>query len=58
MESLRSRLMRDVQSGTRKQDIIDRSLERMQYYDELHTIKIDTSDKSIDEVLHEILELK
>ena len=42
-EALRERLEKDVRAGIRKQDVIDRSLERLPLYEELKTLKIDTS---------------
>ena len=56
-DSLMERLKRDVQNGIRKEDVIARSLERLQSYEELDTVKIDTSGKCVEEVLQEILEV-
>lgn len=40
---LRSRLQKDVDAGLRSEDIIERSIARLPLYEELATIKIDTS---------------
>ena len=42
-EALRERLEKDVRAGIRKQDVIDRSIERLPLYEEMKTVKIDTS---------------
>lgn len=57
-ESLRSRLLIDVEKGIRDQDVIERSIARIPLYDALDTIKIDTHNKSIDEITEEIMALK
>lgn len=41
--ALRSRLTRDINSGLRQSDILDRSLPRLPLYASLDTIKIDTT---------------
>lgn len=54
--SLRKRLEKDVCQGIRTADVIERSIKRIPLYEHLKTIKIDTSDKSIEGVVREILE--
>ena len=39
-EALRERLEKDVRAGIRKQDVIDRSIERLPLYEEMKTLKI------------------
>ena len=45
-ESLKARLEKDISSGRRSSDIIDRSVARIPLYCSLNTEKIDTSGKS------------
>lgn len=45
-ESLKARLEKDISSGLRSSDIIDRSVARIPLYCSLNTEKIDTSGKS------------
>ena len=54
---LRNRLMADVASGLRTADVIERSVARIPLYRELDTIKIDTSHKTVREIVDEILRL-
>jgi len=44
------RIEQDIKEGKRDKDCIKRSLERQDYYKTLNTIKIDTTNKTIDEV--------
>ena len=53
-KTLRDRLQKDVDDGIRTADVIERSIARLPLYDELKTIKIDTTAKSIDSVAKEI----
>ena len=43
-KALRSRLNIDVQNGIRKADVIDRSIERISFYEKMNTLKIDVSN--------------
>lgn len=54
---LESRLRKDVANGLRNADVIERSIERIPMYHELDTIKIDTSEKTAEEVAEMILKL-
>ena len=54
-KTLKNRLQKDIDSGIRTADIIDRSMERIPLYQGLNTIKIDTTSKSIDRVANEII---
>lgn len=56
--SLRHRLEKDIESGKRTEDIIERSVVRLPLYEKLNTIKIDTSEKTAEEVAEEIIALK
>ncbi|MBE6987730.1 MAG: nucleotide kinase [Ruminococcaceae bacterium] len=54
-EELIKRLQNDIDSGIRKPDIIERSIARIPLYDNLKTIKIDTNNKSVNEIVDEII---
>ena len=45
-ESLKNRIKKDIENGLRNEDILERSLNRLEYYNKLDTIKIDVSDIS------------
>lgn len=53
-EALRARLQKDINGGIRSEDIIERSVARIAFYDKLDTIKVDTSQKSLGEIVGEI----
>ena len=55
--TLRERLTADVERGIRMPDVIDRSVERIQLYQELRTIKVDTNHKTVSMVALEIAQL-
>ena len=57
-ETLRLRLMKDVEDGIRKEDVIERSINRISLYNNLNTLKINTNNKSIDTIVDEIISLK
>lgn len=52
-ESLQKRMEKD----TRTKDQINSSIESMRYYNNMKTLKVDTSDKQIDEIVFEIKDL-
>ena len=52
--TLRLRLSSDVAQGIRFADVIDRSVARINLYQELDTIKVDTSNKTVQEIVHVI----
>jgi len=56
-ESLKSRLLKDIKNNLRDEADIDRSLERIQLYKNMDTIKIDTSNISISEAVDKIIEI-
>lgn len=53
-EKLIQRLQKDVAGGIRFSDVIERSIKRIALYQNLNTIKIDTSDKDAAEIAKEI----
>ncbi len=54
---LRERLTADVEKGIRTVDVIDRSVERIPMYQTLDSIKIDTSNKTVQMIADEITQL-
>ena len=55
--NLRERLTADVEKGIRTADVIDRSVARIPLYQTLDTIKIDTSNKTVQMIADEIMQL-
>ncbi len=55
--NLLNRLNADIASGIRTVDVIYRSVERIPMYQVLDTIKIDTSNKTVHEIVDEIMAL-
>ena len=56
-ENLRERLQKDIDTGLRQNDILERSIARLPFYENLDSHKIDVSGKSIEQIVSEILEL-
>ena len=55
--NLRKRLAKDVESGIRVENVIERSVTRIPMYDVLNTIKIDTNEKTVTMIANEIKRL-
>ena len=55
--NLRKRLTKDVESGIRVENVIERSVTRIPMYDVLNTIKIDTNEKTVTMIANEIKRL-
>lgn len=55
--NLRKRLTRNVESGIRAEDVIERSVARIPMYDALNTMKIDTNEKTVAMIADEIMRL-
>ena len=53
-EALRQRLQRDIDAGTRSEDILERSLPRLPLYEKLDAVKVDTTGKTPLEIAKEI----
>jgi broad-specificity NMP kinase len=51
---LRERLLKDVAQGRRTVDVIERSVSRLPLYRQLNTVKVDTSNKSVQQIVDEI----
>lgn len=56
--NLKNRLKADIASGIRTEDVIDRSIRRLPGYQALDTIKIETSNKSVYQIVEEIKALE
>lgn len=56
-EKLVERISKDVAIGLRDEDNIKRSLDRLDLYKSMDTIKVDTTDKSIEKIVCEIKEI-
>lgn len=54
-QALRERLLGDVRKGIRQADVIERSVRRLPCYQTLNTKKIDTSGKTVEQIVREIL---
>lgn len=52
--ALRERLEKDVMKGIRTVDVIERSIARLPLYKELNTMKIDTTNKSVETIVREL----
>lgn len=52
--SLRERLIADVSMGIRAEDVIERSIARIPLYQELDTVKIDTTGKTVERIVEEL----
>lgn len=53
-EELIRRIEDDIKNGLRDEKNVERSLERYNMYEKMDTIKVDTTEKSIDEIASEI----
>jgi len=56
-DELKKRLKRDINSGVRNANILQRSIERLPLYKELDTIKIDVSKKTVKEIKDAIVSI-
>ncbi len=57
VEQLTKQIEKDIQQGIRKMDVLKRSIERLKLYDNLNTIKIDTTLLSVYEIVDRIKEI-
>lgn len=53
-ESLKERISKDIKSNLREEGEIEKSIERLPLYENMNTIKIDTSNVEIPEVISKI----
>ena len=56
-QELTRRLRKDIEAAIRTSDVLERSIARIPLYQQLNTVKIDTSGKSPEEVANEIAAL-
>ena len=56
-ESLKNRLSLDVENGIRKDDVINRSIERISLYEKMDTVKIDVSNITPQDAAKKICEM-
>ena len=56
-DNLRSRLSFDVENKIRSEDVIERSIERINMYQVLDTVKVDTNNRTVSEIASEIMKL-
>ncbi len=54
-QALRERLLGDVRKGLRQADVIERSVQRLPLYQGLNTKKIDTSEKTVEQIIREVM---
>ncbi len=54
-ETLRARIMSDVEKGRRTEDVLEKSIARIPLYQKLNSIKIETDGKNISEIAEEII---
>lgn len=54
-KELTQRLMKDVNEGKRKKDVVSRSIKRIACYEKLDTVKINTNNKSAYQTADEII---
>ena len=57
-KALRKRIRKDIRHHVRSEDVLARSIKRLHAYDTLHTIKIDVSEKTVEETVHDIMQLE
>lgn len=53
-ECLRQRLTKDIIDGKRTSEVLEKSIARISMYQDLDTIKIDTSNKTVQKIAEEI----
>lgn len=56
-EELKKRLLKDIEENRREESIINRSIDRLRMYDKLDTIKLDTSNLTIQQGVDEIIKI-
>ena len=55
-QTLTQHIMKDVQNNTRDIEVLERSLARLDLYQKLNTIKIDVSNKTLEEIADKLKE--
>lgn len=54
---LKARLQNDIDAGLRSSDVIGRSISRLSLYENLNTIKIDTDNLTVEQVVQKIIDI-
>lgn len=54
---LRRRLEGDIGRGLRAEDVVPRSLARLPLYEDMDTVKLDTTHRTVDEIVRELIAL-
>ena len=54
-ETLTKRIMKDVDSGSRGTDILERSIARLPFYQSVSSVKVQTNNKTVYEIAKEIV---
>lgn len=57
-KNLRQRLSRDIESGIRTADVMERSIARIPLYQNLNTFQIDTTQKTVTMIVNKIKNLR
>lgn len=57
-KSLRERIQKDIDNKLRSKDVLERSIERIPLYEKLDTVKIEVSEKTVTDIVNEIMQLK
>ena len=56
-ETLTERIMKDVVSGSRSADVLERSLARLPLYQSINSVKVETDGKAIRDIAEEIIRI-
>lgn len=56
-KNLKNRIENDVVAGIRSIDVLNRSIARIPLYEKLNTIKINTNDKSVQQIADEVVKI-
>ena len=54
-ETLTERIMKDVDSGRRGADVLERSIARIPFYQSVSSVKVQTDSKTVYEIAKEIV---
>ncbi len=54
-ETLTERIVRNIDSGCRDADVLERSIERLPLYQSVNSIKVKTDGKTVHEIAEEII---
>jgi len=54
-ETLAERIMRDIDSGSRGAEVLERSIARLPLYQSINSVKVETDGKTVHEIAEEII---